>query len=169
MTFDHLMRQGWLFGGMGLLFVGLGLWIWNQYRRCARWPKTTGTVESSEVQQSWVAGSGGQGGGRTYYVRVRYAYQVDGETLLSKQVYSIGQRGFATAGGAEKVAGRFSVGATVPVWFNPAKPASAFLINGTRMMIVAFLGFGLLFCGIGLWLHHEYLFPSHAYLPHHHF
>ncbi|MGH9849160.1 MAG: DUF3592 domain-containing protein, partial [Blastocatellia bacterium] len=62
---------------------------------------------------------------RRYYPAVRYRYEVDGRTYSGKRLYF--DEVASTERWAARLARKYPVGATVPVYFDPANPERALL------------------------------------------
>jgi hypothetical protein len=100
----------------------------REVQKAKRWPYTTGKVIVSEVQAiKKEAGAEGHNYGGTAIrnePRVEYQYQVLGKTYRCGRI-TIGER---TADfELESILARYPVGATVTVYYDPAKPGTAVL------------------------------------------
>jgi hypothetical protein len=83
-----------------------------------QWPSSRGRVISSDLNRRQDSD-----GNQSEEAHVVYEYLVGGTTLQGKRV-AFGGSG---AGGARKTVKRYPAGATVDVYYDPAKPASAVL------------------------------------------
>ena len=161
---EWLYENGWmLFVGMGAMAALIGIFNGFKYLRCRKFSTTTGVVESTRTKAQWMDGgtmNGGGSGDVAYIPSVVYRYECGAESFRSDKVYSLGFRGYDKAG-AEKVRQQFQPGNPVIVHYDPRKPSSSFLINGTRMVIFVFFFGGVLFCALGL-----FVCPHPSPLPH---
>ena len=123
-----------LFGGAaalaGLLALGRGA-------ASAGWPRTEGTILRAET----VSGGGSRNSVR---YRVRYSYTVGQKAFASDRLTFVFDR-------ATFQLPRYAVNQRVPVYYDPAAPSEAVLVNGIQPYPVAITLFGLLFIAIG-WL-----------------
>lgn len=115
---------------VGLLLMGGGVAVFpyvakqNRERREAlRWPRVPGTVVHNEVV-SLPSANDGETGSRA---RIRYQYQVQGQTLESDRVQWGMQVIDVTDAGAQALSARYPLGAPVQVWVNPNSPAQCAL------------------------------------------
>jgi hypothetical protein len=129
-VFEGLM----LIGGLGLIFivlnaVFLGILYFTQRKMnaVAKWPYVMGTVKTSTTEYR----DSGEGG--AYYPVVHYSYQVGGQPF---EGYRIAPGGEVGGVGAGKVAARYPVGSHVKVFYNPQKPAEAFLEKKARGQVL---------------------------------
>lgn len=106
------------------------------------WPTVEGTVTKSQVRR--------RRGNRS--LRMRYEYDVNGQTYESGQIAFFGR---VLAGTVTERRKRYPLGTKVTVYYNPDNPAVAVLEPGAR--IVSFLGAGLVVVlfvplgALGLW------------------
>ncbi len=129
-VFEGLM----LIGGLGIIFivlnaVFLGILYFSQRKMnaVAKWPYVMGTVKTSTTEYR----DSGEGG--AYYPVVHYSYQVGGQPF---EGYRIAPGGEVGGVGAGKVAARYPVGSHVKVFYNPQKPAEAFLEKKARGQVL---------------------------------
>ena len=129
-VFEGLM----LIGGLGIIFivlnaVFLGILYFTQRKMnaVAKWPYVMGTVKTSTTEYR----DSGEGG--AYYPVVHYSYQVGGQPF---EGYRIAPGGEVGGVGAGKVAARYPVGSHVKVFYNPQKPAEAFLEKKARGQVL---------------------------------
>ncbi|POZ62662.1 DUF3592 domain-containing protein [Chromobacterium alticapitis] len=141
-----------------LLLIAIGVagfcWLWRQAQlanAAQDWPSTMGTVERSQVE--WRLRRGGDHNEqREYRADVRYQYKVSGQTYRSGAI-RIPDAGFSSSEAlARDTAGRYPVGAAVPVRYNPAKPEQACLEAGAHWSVRAGQLLMLLFAAAGAWL-----------------
>lgn len=133
---------------MGAIFlaVGLGLVVlWfvvrNKAKASQSWPAAQGRVLSSEL-----ARIRDTDGTFTEQPRIVYEYAVAGTSFQSTRV----SFGGASNIGARKCVERYPAGATVQVFYDPAKPASAVLERKANkgIILLPLLGAFLLIAGI---------------------
>ncbi len=94
-----------------------------------RWARAQGVIENSGITSQ---DPGRNGGFRKYFARVRYAYEVDGQTLHSNAIWLPGQRETGTFDEAEVLAERYAIGNQVTVYFDPRHPEQAVLEPGRQ-------------------------------------
>ncbi len=106
------------------------------------WPTVEGTVTKAHIRKSR----------KSRRLRMRYTYDVDGQTYESGKIAFMGR---VLAGNVAERRKRYSAGTEVTVYYNPDNPAIAVLEPGART--VSFLGAGviallfLLLGALGLW------------------
>lgn len=120
---------------------------WINHRRAQAtlaWPASPGQVLAAVV--------GVQSGenGPTYFPRITYTYNVNGQTYQNDRLV-IGGGISGNRGPAEQIVARYPAGSSVPVYFNPANPQEAVLErrSGSTRFLVG-LGAFLLLMGCGL-------------------
>lgn len=116
--------------GLALLFAFIA--FRRRLIRADAWPVVPGRVTISRVEQR---GSGNYDGGPTkrgYAAVVEFRYQV-GELSFSSRQIALGVKTSGSRKGAERVAARYPVGATVEVHYDPANPSDATLERPTGM------------------------------------
>ena len=125
---------------MGAIFVLVGVLlcvVWFMLRKKAQaslqWPSSRGRVISSDINRRQ-----DNDGDWTEEARVVYEYMVGGTSLQGNRI-AFGGSG---AGGARKSVERYPAGATVDVYYDPAKPASAVLERsaGGAMFVLPLVG-----------------------------
>jgi hypothetical protein len=115
-----------IFTGAAILFVVLGVRARSVVSTTRDWATATATIVTATVEASR-GGTVDGGTATTYYPKVLYDYQVNGQTyrndkrILGEEV-SKGIRSWA-----EKDIEKYQRGATVPVYYNPANPREAVL------------------------------------------
>ncbi|MBI5966061.1 MAG: DUF3592 domain-containing protein [Chloroflexi bacterium] len=135
----------WIFAGLGifggivsvictvtipvLILGGIGYFMYKRnqqsmaYRQSAQsWASTTGTVLMSSVQ------SRTSGRSHSTYPVVVYQYTVSGKTYQS-QTIKAGEQfiNVRVMGQAQETVGRYPIGSTVTVYYNPANPSESVL------------------------------------------
>lgn len=104
----------------------------------SKWPQVMGTITTS------TATAYRNKNGRRYRPSVTYTYEIDGETRTGK-VITIGESRGPSFRSEKSALELYPVGATVPVFVDPASPSNAALVVGLQRNTVAFLFFvGLL-------------------------
>jgi len=114
-----------------LLLLAWGWHLLRKARRSADWPVAPATIRESRVVQ--------QGNARS--PRVRFDYVAATRPQVGDRLW-VGPRSIAVTGSwADRVAGRYPVGAAVRVAVDPADPGYAVLEPGLRL--VHWLPFGV--------------------------
>ncbi len=135
---------------MGAIFVLVGLLlcvVWFMLRKKAQaslqWPSSRGRVISSDLNRRQDSD-----GNQTEEAHIVYEYLVGGATFQGKRI-AFGGSG---AGGARKSVERYPAGATVDVYYDPAKPSSAVLERsaGGSTFVLLLVGGVFAIVGIGL-------------------
>jgi hypothetical protein len=107
-----------LFIVIGLVAVGIGIWMFSKSLRAEHWPVTDGIVQSAEMKSQ-----SGNHGSTTYSAEVTYTYQVAGASYTGDKV-SIGQMS-SSSGYAQGILNRYPVGKKISVHYSPGDPADA--------------------------------------------
>jgi hypothetical protein len=131
-----------LFIVIGLVAVGVGVWILTKSLRAENWPVTDGLIQSAEMKSHQ-----GSKGGTTYSAEVTYTFQVAGTGYTGNKV-AIGQMS-ASAEYARRILDRYPVGKKISVHYAPGDPADAVLETGIHGGVWICLGVGTLFTLIG--------------------
>src|SRR6185295_13205186 len=89
------------------------------------WPSVKGSILSSEIHERYEFGPKRPNKHR-YIVRASYAYNVNGDNLVSDQI-SFGSQpsNFSSAGEAQSFLSRLRQGTIVDVYYNPSSPQHA--------------------------------------------
>ncbi len=132
-----------LFIVIGLVAVGVGVWLLIKSLRAEHWPVTDGIVQSAEMKSH-----SGNHGGITYSAEVTYSYQVAGATYTAGKV-AIGQMS-SSAEYAQGILNRYPVGKKVSVHYSPDDPPDAVLETGIHGGIWICLGVGTAFTLFGI-------------------
>jgi hypothetical protein len=126
-----------LFAGLTLAFgvIALGMWryVTRTVRRARGWPTVPGTILERGIGPP-------MGMGRSVLPLVRYAYEVDGAGYAGDQVYLIRR-----TGNLRPVVQRLVDGLPdpVPVHYDPADPASSYLVVNPPSTARILLLFGI--------------------------
>ena len=132
-----------LFVVIGLVAVGIGIWMGVKSLRSEHWPVTDGIVRSAEMKSH-----SGNKGGTTYSAEVTYSYQVAGTSYTGDKV-SIGQMS-SSSGYAREILNRYPVGKKVSVHYAPGDPSDAVLETGIHGGTWICLAVGTVFTLAGL-------------------
>ena len=128
----------WLGLGCGgffvLLMLGFGIFLILSHVRARKragesqtWPSTTGRILVSEVRVSQTRDEDGHLERPTYYPYVEYDYILNGQAYKSHKLGFGGHEMFNTHQDAAAKLAKFSVGADVPLFYNPVKPGDSVL------------------------------------------
>ena len=133
-----------LFGGIA---VCVGLYGLLRAYQSSHWPKAIGTIVSSAVEEY-------RDSKQTlmYRAAITYRYSVSGREYTSSRRIFGGEMGVNWPGPAEKTIALYPAGATVPVHYDPGKPAEAVLMPGQYRMPLFAIAFGTLFLVVGLFV-----------------
>ena len=132
-----------LFIVIGLVAVGVGVWLLTKSIRSEHWPVTDGIIQSAEIKSH-----SGNHGGTTYSAEVTYSYQVAGTSYTGDKV-SIGQMSSSSAY-AGAILNRYPVGKKISVHYSPGDPADAVLETGIHGGMWICLGVGTAFTLFGI-------------------
>ena len=132
-----------LFIVIGLVAVGVGVWLLIKSIRAEHWPVTDGIIQSSEMKSHQ-----GSKGGTTYSAEVTYTYQVAGTGYTGNKV-SIGQMS-SSSEYAQGILNRYPVGKKVSVHYLPGDPSDAVLETGIHGGTWICLGVGTVFTLFGI-------------------
>ena len=125
-----------LFGAV--LFL-IGLMHFRKVRASASWPYTPGRIISAKVDRSITRGGQDEADSVSFTPIIQYEYFVDNQRYLGDRIGFIGQS-YSRQKQAEEAMQAFPVGASVWVFYNPAKPGKAVLerkASGGTMLMVA--------------------------------
>jgi hypothetical protein len=112
-----------------LLVLGGGLIFYSLRSRkkadqSRGWPSTNGKVIASEIRESKSTDEDGRVK-VSYYPHVEYAYEVNGQNYISKQISFGGVLGYNDRTKVQAKLEHYPVGSTVLAFYNPEKPAEA--------------------------------------------
>jgi len=127
-----------------LLGAGFSVWGWGliaEARQSLGWPTAVGTVIHSEVSSHDSHSEGKTT--RMYTANVRYRYSVNGVQYTADRI-TLGDSSTSSAGNKQEIVGRYSVGASVPVHYDPGNPQNALLEAGPVFITYIPFIFGLL-------------------------
>lgn len=126
-----------VFIGVGLIALGVGVWMMIKSLRSEHWPVTDGVMLSAEIKSH----SGEHG--NTYSAEVTYDYHVGGVGYTGEKI-SIGQMSSSTSY-AQGILSRYPVGKKVFVHYSPADSSEAVLETGIHGGTWICIGLGLAF------------------------
>jgi hypothetical protein len=135
----------YLIAALFLAFGALALWgafrVSSDIKKGRSWPTTPGKVLERRVGEPMGTR------GRTFLPVVKYSYVVDGKEYTNDQVYLIKR-----SGGMHDKMQRLvdSFPDPVPVHYDPANPASSYLISNPTSTSWLLVGFGALALLLGL-------------------
>jgi hypothetical protein len=109
----------------GSLFVILGLYLFVNALRTYRWPTTTGVVRGQDVSSS-----SSSEGSTSYSPKLRYEYEVDGDTYVSSRIAVGSGPSFNSRSGAREWLEDYPVDSEVTVRYNPGRPDRSVLQPG---------------------------------------
>jgi hypothetical protein len=133
----------WLFIGIGVVMIGVGLNLAFQSFRCKSWPTTEATIRTAEMGRHR-----GSKGSTTYSPDVSYDYSVDGSHYTGTKV-AFGMMS-SSSSYARGVLQHYRVGAKVPVYYSPTNPAKAVLETGIHGGTWICFGVGTVFALFGI-------------------
>jgi len=123
--------------GAGLFFFG-----WYQFRkvRASRsWPYTPGRILAATVQSETTRGQQDEADRTSFYPTIQYEYYVDSQRYVGSRI-AFAVRSYSRRKAAEEALKAYQLGASVWVFFDPAKPAEAVLERkspgGVLLMVV---------------------------------
>jgi hypothetical protein len=144
------------FSLIGLVFIAVGFglaWFarrtWKLASASQTWPKTTGKVLKSFVEESEHTDQ--QDNTVTmYHPQVRYEFNVDGVLYEGKRIQFGGPAGTGVIAKAQAITGRYPVNATVDVYYDPVNPSMCTLDRTFSYVSVGLmLGMGIFFIVVG--------------------
>jgi hypothetical protein len=143
------------FALVGVYLIYTSLKVWRLVRSSQQWPTTFGRVVESDVEvvRKRASVSRTRTNITSYYPRVVYEYQVNGQAYQSRALALAYREGWASEGDAQAKAAEYPVGSTVQVHYNPQNPAQAALIPDAPLnWIPASVGVGLIIIMALVWL-----------------
>jgi hypothetical protein len=144
--FILLWGAGFILGG--LLFATLGYFEAKEALQSGSWPSVEGEVLSQKID---VQRSRDSDGDRTinYRPQVTYQFEVEGKLYQGSRL-QIGQPSYNSRAKAAKAMKRLTEGDRCTVFYDPDNPKTCTLEAGLQFHHVLFVGFGLLFCVVGV-------------------
>eukprot|EP01037_Dinobryon_pediforme_P020070 gene20070-20607_t len=122
---------------------------WRRAQAQAGWPSTTGTVTEAEIV-SIIKRLEDKTTETHYRVRVRYGYSVGGRDYTGTRVWTGTRRLEISRDAAEKALAGMTIGASVPVYYDPDAPRSSVLVRDGGSFPVGLLICGLVLGAVGL-------------------
>ena len=109
-----------------LVWLAISLVVIRRSLGSKSWPKTIGTVVSTEVKRivSHTADS------VSYEPCVKYAYSVRGQQYEADKITVAVTAGIRESAGAAAIVAKYPIGHQVTVFYNPADPGDAALVAG---------------------------------------
>jgi len=132
---------------MGLTLVAIVPFSIAKGNRSKSWPKTSGTVLNTEVEErhEW----DDEGDEHVYfYPRVIFSYTVDGQEFESNRIKLLNSS--MSRRKCYAVISQYQVGDSVTVFTNPKKPKEGILVPGTQNYLYIFLVIGIILLAVGL-------------------
>lgn len=127
--------------------IGLAYWGWGvlqNARASAGWPAVSGQITSSSVSHSTDSE-----GADSYTPSVGYRYVVNDQQYTGSRI-KFGETSYNKESEADAVVARYPAGTTVPIYYNPADPATAVLEPGVTSGSYVFLAVGACFIVLSL-------------------
>jgi len=136
--------------GMSLLFLAIGgYFVYEQEVALREHEPTEATVVGTDIERD-VDRNVGEPDDVTYTPKVRYRYEVDGETHTSTNVFPGGTPGRGDRGWAEEITSDYGAGDEVTVYYDPDEPGEAYLVQKRSYTKFAFVVLPLVFVAIGV-------------------
>lgn len=134
---SHTSLGGIVFGvAIGIAMIGGGGYMWyEQDQRINSYETTEGTVLSSQVYDDPNGAD---------YIDISYEYTANGETYRSSNVEPGNGDDSMSRSRAEEFVENHSQGEPITVYYDPANPANAYLIEEQTIIFTAMAGFGAL-------------------------
>lgn len=141
---DRTLTAGLLFVAFGLGFSLIFALPFLRSFKTRRWPSVPGRIYSARIRENYNVTERE----RHYKPDIRYEYRVAGKAFRGKRlgIYAQSNAGYVFATTAME---RYAEGTAVTVYYNPANPADAVLIQGPEYQALigvivpwVFVGFG---------------------------
>jgi len=132
----------WIFLGIGLAVLGLGLWNSVKAFNSNSWPTAQGVITRADISTSTSDED------IMYAAEIRYTYQIDGQEMHGSQV-TFGDISTSNQRNAERAVGQYKLGSAVQVYYNPDNPLEAVLQPGFTGGLLLPLGIGAAFTLVG--------------------
>jgi hypothetical protein len=125
-------------GGVAAVMIALGFWTifgvmaWRDYQSVTLWPQTSCTILGGRLSaQSTTRRATRPQEDTTNYVPVLgLRYEVNGREMFSSGYDTGSGLGIGGQGGRTKELAEWTVGSTVPCWYNPNDPLDVVVLNG---------------------------------------
>lgn len=125
-----------------LIGAGMFLFGWLQFRKVQAsrsWPYTPGRIVAATVETSVTRGNPDEADSTSFHPSIQYEYVVNDQYFRSNKI-AFDQKAYPTSGKAHEVLQAYQIGASVWVFYDPAKPAQCVLerksSGGTMLMIL---------------------------------
>jgi hypothetical protein len=125
-----------------LLGVGMFLFGWVQFRkvRASRsWPYTAGRILSAKIDRTTTRGNPDEADSTSFSPTIQYEYLVGNQRYVGNRIAFI-DKAYSKPKQAEEAMRAFQLGASVWVFYDPAKPEKAVLerkaSGGTFFMVL---------------------------------
>jgi len=133
---------------LGAVLFLIGLLHFRKVRASGSWPFTPGRIISSKIDRSVTRGGQDEADSVSFTPLIQYEYVVDNQRYVGDRIGFIG-KSYSRQKQAEEALQSFPVGASVWVFYDPAKPGKAVLerkATGGTILIV--LGSAILLLAI---------------------
>jgi hypothetical protein len=146
-----------IFTGAAIVFFVLGSRARGTVSATNNWVTATATIINASVEASR-GGTVDGGTATTYYPRVLYEYQVNGQTYRGDKRILGEEVSKGIQSWAEKDIAKYQRGTTVPVYYNPADPRQAVLERTApaatffNLLAALFIVLALFFCAFNFGL-----------------
>ena len=118
-----------LISGLSVLVVSA--WYFDRGRATRRWPKTTGVILASSIQELRARY------GFHYTPAVEYQYSVEGREYRGSRIRYGGPVVNGSHSDAQQQLQAYPPGAAVTVFYRPSRPADAVLVPGARGVVAS--------------------------------
>ena len=115
--------------------------------RSRSWPSVQGTITTSRVERALFPGSGSSTYSRI--LTLTYSYTVDGRPYTGKRI-AIAPSGWFSLGTPAQLHDKYPRGVQVAVFYSPAEPSLATLVNGVPGHLWSFYLIAGMFALLGL-------------------
>ncbi|MEC9093253.1 MAG: DUF3592 domain-containing protein [Planctomycetota bacterium] len=137
----------------GFVLAGLLISAWAYFDakeaiRSGSWPSTEGEVTSQKIDVSRSRDSDGRTK-TSYTPRLAYQFRVNGKVYRGNRM-QIGQWSYNTRAKASAAINRLTDDTKCTVFYDPNDPKTCTLEAGFKFHHALFIGFGLLFCVVGI-------------------
>ncbi|WP_223789536.1 DUF3592 domain-containing protein [Marinicella meishanensis] len=150
-----MSKGGWVLVILGGLLIGVGAWMLGTAYASTSWPVVEGRVIESKVATRFSQASDPARRRLEYYIRITYAYTVDGQEYQSSR-YSLGTGNTVEGGFYERAEARewlqqspYQLNHPIDVYVAPKNPTNTVISAGISFAtwIPVILGFVFIACG----------------------
>jgi hypothetical protein len=125
-----------IFVAFGAVFGSIGaVRLVAEYHRLATWQPVQATVVNKRVDIRY------DSDGNTYRPEITYRYAVNDEVYTSSHTLPVNES--RSGRWAYRIVERFSIGERYTAWYDPAKPADAFIVRSHSIIAPIFTAIGL--------------------------